>query len=100
MEDYRSEFLISQVKAQKLALENIQKAQCKQKEVYDRASENPKYRIGDRVMVYMPRDVSGKDWKLARPYHGLYRIISLTPTNAEVQLVEKPSDPTLFIAIS
>ena len=47
----------------------------------------------------MPGDVSGKDWKLARPYHGPYRIISLTPTNAEVQLVEKPSDPTLFIAI-
>jgi hypothetical protein len=24
----------------------------------------------------------------------------LTPTNAEVQLIEKPSDPTLFVAIS
>ena len=100
MEDYRSEFLISLAKAQKLALENIRKAQCKQKEFYDQASENPKYQIGDRMMVYMPGDINGKDWKLARPYHGPYCIISLTPTNAEVQLVEKPSDPTLFIAIS
>ena len=100
MEDYRSEFLLSLAKAQKLALENIRKAQSKQKEFYDRASENPKYRIGDRVMTYMPGDITGKDWKLARPYHGPYRIISLTPTNAEVQLIERPSDPTLFVAIS
>ena len=25
-------------------------------------------------MVYMPGDVTGKDWKLARPYHGPFRI--------------------------
>ena len=37
-------------------------------------------------MVYMPGDVSGKKWKIARPYHGPYRILSVTPTNAEVQL--------------
>ena len=100
MEDYRSEFLISLARAQKLALENIRKAQEKQKEFYDRAAESPKYRLGDRVMVYMPGDVAGKDWKLARPYHGPYRIISVTPTNAEVQLIEKPSDPTLFVALN
>ena len=100
MEDYRSEFLISLGKAQKLALENIRKAQEKQKQYYDRASENPKYRIGDRVMVYMPGDVAGKDWKLARPYHGPFRIVSVTPTNAEIQLIERPSDSTLFVAIS
>ena len=100
MEDYRSEFLISLGKAQKLALENIRKAQEKQKEFYDRAAVSSRYRIGDRVMVYMPGDVAGKDWKLARPYHGPYHIISVTPTNAEVQLIEKPSDPALFVAIS
>ena len=56
-----------------------------------------KIRVGDRMMVYMPGDVAEKDWKLARPYHGPYRV---TPTNAEVRLIEKPSDPTLFVAIS
>ena len=61
MEDYRNEFLLSLAKAQKLALENIRKAQSKQKEFYDRVSENPKYRIGDRVMTYMPGDITGKD---------------------------------------
>ena len=48
----------------------------------------------------MPGDIAGKDWKLARPYHGPYCIISLTPANAEVQLIECPSDPALFVAIS
>ena len=50
-------------------------------------------------MVYMPGDVSGKKWKIARPYHGPYRILSVTPTNAEVQLIESPSEPSLFVAL-
>ena len=50
-------------------------------------------------MVYMPGDVTGKSWKLARPYHGPFRILILTPTNAEVQLIEKPGNPSLFVAL-
>jgi hypothetical protein len=45
-------------------------------------------------MVFMPSDVTGKDRKLARPYHGPFRIINLTRTNAEVQLVARPQDQT------
>ena len=51
-------------------------------------------------MVYMPGDVTGKDWKLARPYHGPFRITSVTPSNAEVQLIEKPQEPSLFVSLS
>ena len=51
-------------------------------------------------MVYMPGDVSGKSWKLVRPYHGLFRILSVIPTNAKVQLIEKPEEPSLFVALS
>ena len=50
-------------------------------------------------MVFMPSDVTGKDKKLARPYHGPFRIINLTQMNAEVQLVEHPKDQTIFVAI-
>jgi hypothetical protein len=99
MEDYRSEFLVGLAKAKKIALETIQQAQAKQKEFYDRQAGNPQYRLGERVMVYMPGDVTGKSWKLARPYHGPFRILSLMPTNAEVQLIEKPGDPSLFVAL-
>ena len=51
-------------------------------------------------MVYMPREVTGKDRRLARPrYHGPYRITALTPTNAEVKLIENTGDLSIFVAI-
>ena len=52
------------------------------------------------MMVYVLGDVLGKNWKLARPYHGPYRILSITPTNAEVQLIKNPEESSLFVAIS
>ena len=50
-------------------------------------------------MTYMPGEVQGKNWKLARPFYGPYRILSLTPTNAEIRLVDKPSDPSIFVSL-
>ena len=50
-------------------------------------------------MVYMPTDVTGKERKLARPYHGPYRIVALTSTNAEVKLVDSIDDPSIFVAL-
>ena len=100
MDDYRTELVVSMAKAKRIALENICQAQHKQKEFYDHHSGEAKYLVGEMVMVYMPGDVSGKKWKLAKPYHGHYRILSVTPTNAEVQLVENPGEPSLFVALS
>ena len=97
MDDYRTELVMSMTKAKKIATENICRAQRKQKAFYDRHSGDAKYKVG---MVYMPRDVSGKRRKIARPYHGPYRFLSVTPTNAEVQLIKSPTDPSLFVAIS
>ncbi len=37
-------------------------------------------------MMYMP---SGKDRKLARPDHGPYRVLNITPTNDEVVLATR-----------
>ena len=54
--------------------------------------------IGDHVMVFMPNEITGKDHKLARPYHGPYRVVSLTQTNTEVQLIEYLSEPTIFVS--
>ena len=51
-------------------------------------------------MVHMPHEVRGKAWKLARPYHGPYRILTLTPSNAEVVLVDRPKDPSLFVSLN
>ena len=32
-------------------------------------------------MVFMPSETTGKDRKLARPYHGPFRVVSLTATS-------------------
>ena len=48
----------------------------------------------------MPHSVSGKAWKLARPFCGPYRVLSLTPTNAEDKLVDKPDSDPIFVALN
>ena len=70
----------------------------KQKRQYDNKSSVSKLKVNDRVMVHFPSAAQGKVWKLAQPYFGRYRIISLTPTNTEVQLVDQPVGATLFVA--
>ena len=52
------------------------------------------------VSMYMPHDTTGRDRKLARPYHGPYRIVSVTPTNAEVKLIDRVEEPSIFVAVS
>ena len=57
-------------------------------------------KVGDRVMVHMPGTVKGKAWKLVRPFHGPYRVVSVTPTNAEVRLVDQPEANSIFVSLS
>ena len=80
------------------AQENISVAQLNQKHHYDKHSKDSKLNVGDRVMVYMPQSVTGKAWKLARPFYGPYRVLSTTPTNVEVQLIDKPDSDSIFVA--
>ena len=51
-------------------------------------------------MVHMPGEVKGQIWKLAKPFYGPYRVVSLTPNNAEVVLVNTPKEPSIFFALS
>ena len=55
---------------------------------YDKHAKESPVKVGDRVMVHVPASDKGKTWKLMRPFHGLYRVISMTPRNAEVQLID------------
>ena len=50
-------------------------------------------------MVYMPAEKQGETRKVARPYYDPYRVISVTPSNVEVRLVDRPSDPSLFVSL-
>ena len=58
--------------AWRLAAENIQAAQNRQKKYYDRSANEINLKVGDRVMVYMPSELRGEEHKLRRPFHGPY----------------------------
>ena len=67
---------------------------------FNKKTKNVDVKVGDRVMVYMPGVVKGKAWKFARPYHEPFRVIGVTPTNAEVKLVSKPDSGPIFVSLS
>ena len=99
LDDYKSELVQGLTSAWETAAECIKSAQKHQKSVYDRSAKTMDYRVGDRVMVHMPHEATGKMAKLARPYFGPYRVLNLTPTNVEVRLVDKPDDPSIFVSL-
>ena len=91
LEDYKEDLLCNLSTAWKLAKENLQKSQQSQKKQYDRTAKDASVRVGDRVMIHMPAESQGKDRKLCHPFHGPYRVPSLTQTNVEVRLVDVPT---------
>ncbi len=99
LDEYKEEFLNHMSHAWKLALENIQKAQVTQKKSYDKKAREVDLKVGERVMVLMPSETQGKNWKLARPFHGPYRVIKVTPSNAEVRLIDEPGGGSIFVAL-
>ena len=72
IDDYKTELMDGLATAWELARSEICKAQQKQKRNYDRNARPRDFHKGDRVMVYMPREQSGRNRKLARPYFGPY----------------------------
>ena len=100
LDDYKLELVQALSCAWKTTSECIKSAQKHQKTVYDRHAKTIDYcvGVGDRVMVHMPHEATGKAAKLARPLFGPYRIVSITSTNVEVRLVDKPDEPTIFVS--
>ena len=78
----------------------MQVAQGRQKATYDRGARKLDYRIGDRVMVHMPHESTRKAAKLARPFFGPYRVLSVTSSNAEVRLVDRPDEPSILCLLA
>ena len=99
LSDYKMELVANLSDAWALAHAQIDHAQKKQKQQYDKKSQVIQWKDGDRVMVHMPGRIKGKAWKFARAFYGPYRILTITPTNAEVHLVDKPEEQSIFVAI-
>ena len=99
IDDFKTDLVCNLSDAWSLAQQNICKAQKKQKQQYDRKCKPSKYRVGDRVFVHMPGEVRGKAWKFSRPFHGPYRILELTASNASVRQVDRPQDTPIFVSL-
>ena len=99
IDDYKRDAAINLSQAWKLAKDNIQHAQEQQKKQYDRKARAADLNIGDQVMVYMPAEVQGKNWKLARPFHGPYHVVSKTLSNVEVRIVDDPTANSIFVSL-
>ena len=67
---------------------------------YDKSAKEPTLTVGQRVMVHMPTELQGKTWKFARPFHGPFRVVALTPTNAEVRLIDEPRSDSMFVSLN
>ena len=57
----------------------------------------PTFSVGDRVFVYMPAARSGKAYKLSRPFHGTFRIITMHDNGVDVRRVDRPQDATIRV---
>ena len=100
VDDYRTELVLQLSDKWKAAAESVKRAQSRQKRTYDRRATESRFKVGERVLVHMPHEVRANAWKFACPFHGPYRIVNLTPTNAEVKLVDKPAKASIFVALS
>jgi len=83
-----------------LLARKIQTAQSNQKQQHDKHAKEHRFQVSNRVMVHMPSTFTRKAWKLAWPFHGLYRVLSVTQTNAEARLVDQPNVDPIFVAVS
>ena len=95
--DFADELVASLSDAWQIAHENVRKAQAKQRAQCDKKSDFQSLSVGDRVMVHM--QVQSKAWKFTCPYFGPFKVVGITPTNAEVQLLNHPNVPTIFVSL-
>ena len=90
VDTYKGEMAIKFDEAWGLAQNNIKRAQKHQKAYYDKQSKPPRFKVGDRVFVYIPAAKATKAYKFARPFHGPYRIIEQSDTGVVVRQIDKP----------
>ena len=76
--------------ARELAASNIQRAQRRYKEQYDRGARLSTFKLGEWVFVKFPQDESGRLRKLSRPWHGPYRIVQKRDPDVTVTKVYHP----------
>ena len=100
LDSYKGELVVGLTEAWDLARKQVLKAQKAQKRCYDRHAKERKIGEGDRVFVYMPGDKVTKAYKFARPFHGPYRVLSVTKTGVTVYPIDRPQEEGIRVALN
>ena len=66
-------------------------AQKRQEDHYDRSTTTLLFREGERVFLYKPMEKTGEARKLARAFHGPYRVREMGDNTASIVWVDRPS---------
>ncbi len=81
LDDYKTNLTGSLSATWEMARTEVKKAQSKQKRYYDQRAKGHQFRVGDHVFVHMPGVKKGKAHKFARPFHGPYWVVELSPND-------------------
>lgn len=84
----------------KAADEKIKEAQRRYKTQHDKTAKDTNIVAGDKVMVLRPQLKMGEHRKLARPFHGPYRIVHVTDTNASIVPCDDPTKQAETVHLS
>ena len=80
LHEYGVELYTKMANAWELARKFIGQAQRHQKANYDKKATDVPFRSGERVFLYKLAEKTGEARKLARPFHGPYRISEMDKT--------------------
>ena len=97
MDDYRQELIMSLSSARELAAKSIQAAQRKYKRQFDKKARPTSFKIGGWVLVLFPHELTGKNRKLSRPWHGPYCVTSIDDPDISVSKVYFPQDGNIQV---
>jgi len=95
--DYRQELVHTLSSARLDAATNLRNAQQRYKKQHDKNVHDLELKIGDWVLVYFPKEDSGKNCKLSRPWHGPYRVIGKMDPDVTVCKVYFPEQGTIQV---
>ena len=86
VDDHRARVVRNVEEIHELARANIQRAQQRMKDYYDRNASPSTYVVGSKVWVYRPKTRKGLSKKLLHNWHGPYRIVmKLSPVHYKLR---------------
>ena len=100
LREYGTDLCTRMSAAWESARKMVGKAQKRQKCFYDQKTRPPNFVEGERVFLFQPAVKTGEARKLARPFHGPYRIISLDTNTTHIRQVDEPQGDTILVALS